>query len=96
VAILTPVFASLAGLLAGWVASVWPGLHLDPAQIVTFMTAAAVAALTAAWKWLRGWEQRERMVAEGKTVPAAEQRKMRKTAKEDAAAKAAKVAEKVV
>ena len=82
VAILTPVFASLAGLLAGWVASLWPGLHLDPAQIVTFMTTAAVAALTAAWKWLQGWQQHELMVAEGKTVSAAKQRKMRKESKQ--------------
>lgn len=81
VAFLTPVFAVLAGWLAGWAATAWPGLHLDPAQIVTFMTAVAVAALTAAWKWLHGWQQHERLVAAGRTKPAAEQRKIRKAAR---------------
>ena len=108
-AVLTPFFASSAGLLAGWVASVVPGLHLDPAQIVTFMTAVALAALTAAWKWLQGWQQHEQRVAQGKAVPAAGQQAMRtkargakkaaKTAKKaaeaDAAAKAAEAAKKV-
>jgi hypothetical protein len=80
VAIFTPIFAGLAGLFAGWVASLCPGLHLDPAQIVTFMTTVAVAALTAAWKWLQGWQQHELMVAEGKTWSRTKQRKMRKEA----------------
>src|SRR5881227_772213 len=80
VAVLTPVFAILAGWLAGWAATLL-GVHLDPTQIVTFMTTAAVAALTAAWKRLHGWQQHERLVAAGDTKPAAEQRMIRKKAR---------------
>lgn len=69
VAILTPVFAIAAGWLAGLVAQAVPGAHLDQNQIVAFMTAAAVSALTAGWKWLQGWQQHEALVAQGKDVP---------------------------
>jgi len=65
VALLTPVFTVLAGAGAGWVAENIPGVALDPAQITAFMVAAAGSALTAAWKWLQGWQQHERMVAFG-------------------------------
>ena len=53
VAILTPVFAVAAGWFAGVIAQAVPGAHLDQNQIVAFMTAAAVSAITAGWKWLR-------------------------------------------
>jgi hypothetical protein len=69
VAILTPVFAIAAGWFAGLVAQAVPGAHLDQTQIVAFMTAAAVSALTAGWKWLQGWQQHEALVAEGKDIP---------------------------
>lgn len=69
VTLLTPVFAIAAGWLAGVVAKVVPGAHLDRAQITTFMVAAATAALTAAWKWLQGWQQHERLVAAGQASP---------------------------
>jgi hypothetical protein len=69
VAILTPIFAVVAGWLAGVVAQVVPGAHLDQNQIVAFMTAAAVAAITAGWKWLQGWQQHEALVAQGKDLP---------------------------
>jgi hypothetical protein len=51
------------------VAQAVPGAHLNQTQIVAFMTAAAVSALTAGWKWLQGWQQHEALVAEGKDIP---------------------------
>jgi hypothetical protein len=69
VALLTPVFAIAAGWLAGFVADIVPGANLDKTQIVAFMIAAATAALSASWKWLRGWQQHERLVAEGHAQP---------------------------
>jgi len=33
------------------------------------MTAAAVSAITAGWKWLQGWQQHEALVAQGPDVP---------------------------
>ena len=69
VAILTPVFAIAAGWVAGLVAQAVPGAHLDQNQIVAFMTAAAVSAITAGWKWLQGWQQHEALVAQGRDIP---------------------------
>ncbi len=69
VAILTPVFAVAAGWLAGVIAQAVPGAHLDKNQIVAFMTAAAVSAITAGWKWLQGWQQHEARVAQGLDAP---------------------------
>ena len=69
VAILTPVFAIAAGWIAGLVAQAVPGAHLDQDQVVTFMAAAAAAALAAGWKWLHGWQQHEALVARGLDVP---------------------------
>jgi hypothetical protein len=69
VAILTPVFAVAAGWLAGVIAQAVPGAHLDQNQVVAFMTAAAVSAIAAGWKWLQGWQQHEALVAQGKDVP---------------------------
>jgi hypothetical protein len=69
VAIFTPVFAVAAGWFAGVIAQAVPGAHLDQNQVVAFMTAAAVAAITAGWKWLQGWQQHESLVAQGLDVP---------------------------
>lgn len=69
VAIFTPVFAIAAGWFAGLVAQVVPGAHLNQAQIVAFMTAAAASVITAGWKWLQGWQQHEALVAQGKDIP---------------------------
>ena len=60
VAIFIPVFAVAAGWFAGVIAQAVPGAHLDQNQIVAFMTAAAVSAITAGWKWLQGWRQQRR------------------------------------
>lgn len=69
VALFTPVFAVAAGWLAGVVAQHVPGAQLDETQVTTFMVAATTAALGAGWKWLQGWQQHERFVAEGKAAP---------------------------
>ena len=69
VAIFIPVFAVAAGWFAGVIAQAVPGAHLDQNQIVAFMTAAAVSAITAGWKWLQGWQQHEALVAQGLDVP---------------------------
>ena len=79
VALLAPVFAIAAGWLAGAVATIVPGAHLDQTQIVSFMLAASTSALTATWKWLQGWQQHELRVAQGSVAP-------RKTASAPAAA----------
>jgi hypothetical protein len=69
VALLTPVFVIASAWVAGLAAQVLPGLALDQGQIATFMTSASVAALASAWKWLQGWQQHERRVAEGSASP---------------------------
>ena len=65
VALFTPLFAVLAGLLAGWVAQTVPGVHLDEGHMTAFMITASTTALGSAWKWLQGWQQHELMVAHG-------------------------------
>jgi hypothetical protein len=69
VALFTPVFAVAAGWLAGVVAQWVPGAQLDQTQVTSFMVAATTTALGAGWKWLQGWQQHERLVAEGKAAP---------------------------
>ncbi|QXJ22489.1 hypothetical protein AGRA3207_003493 [Actinomadura graeca] len=69
VALFTPVFVVAAGWFAGLVAQIVPGAHLDETQLTTFMIAAMTAALGSGWKWLQGWQQHERLVAEGKATP---------------------------
>jgi uncharacterized membrane protein len=68
VTILTPFFAMAAGWLAAWVAD-HTGMQLNEAEITAFMVAVALSALGAAWKWLTGWQQHERLVAQGLAVP---------------------------
>lgn len=78
VALFTPVFAVAAGWLAGVVAQLVPGAHLDETQVTTFMVAASTAALGSGWKWLQGWQQHERLVADGKTAPVRSSRERRR------------------
>jgi hypothetical protein len=68
-AIITPLFVIAAGWLAGVVGNAIPGVQLDQSQIVAFMIAVATAALSAAWKWLQGRQQHERLVAAGMAPP---------------------------
>jgi hypothetical protein len=68
VALLTPFFAAAAAWVAAWIAD-HTGVQLDEAQIALLMVAVATSALAASWKWLSGWQQHERLVAQGLTVP---------------------------
>ena len=68
VALLTPFFAAAAAWVAAWVADN-TGVQLDEAQITVLMVAVATSALAASWKWLSGWQQHERLVAQGLTAP---------------------------
>ena len=73
VSILTP-FAAIA---AGWVAALvakHTGVELDQTQITAFIVAASLSALGAGWKWLTGWQQHERLVAQGLAVPIRKQK----------------------
>ncbi|MGI5205014.1 hypothetical protein ACQEU6_25980 [Spirillospora sp. CA-108201] len=79
VALFTPVFAVAAGWLAGVVARLVPGAHLDETQVTTFMVAASTAALGSGWKWLQGWQQHERFVADGKAAPVKSSRERRRS-----------------
>ncbi|WP_121438063.1 hypothetical protein [Actinomadura pelletieri] len=81
VALFTPVFAVAAGWLAGVVAEYVPGAKLDETQVTTFMVAASTAALGAGWKWLQGWQEHEKAVAEGKTAPVKSSRQRNTRAK---------------
>lgn len=75
VALLTPVFVVAAGWVAGAVAKAVPGAHLDQNQLVAFMVISATAALTSGLKWLHGWQQHERLVAEGMEQPRGKSRR---------------------
>jgi len=68
VAILTPFFAIAAAGFASWVGKN-TGVAVDQGQITVLMSFAATAALAAAWKWMQGWQQHERLVALGRDVP---------------------------
>jgi hypothetical protein len=69
IALITPFFAALAASITAWVAKHIPGVQLDSAQITALMVAVATSALGAAWKWLTGWQQHERLVAQGLDAP---------------------------
>jgi len=64
VVLLTPVFVTLSGYASAWMAEHFPGLpQFTSAQITGFMVAGAVAGLTAAYRWLKGWEAHEARTA---------------------------------
>jgi hypothetical protein len=69
IAILTPVFALVAGAIAAKVAAWLPGVELDQNQIVAFMIAVTTSVLTASYKWAQGWQQHEQRVSEKKAMP---------------------------
>jgi hypothetical protein len=75
VALLTPLFALLAGGIAGEASHLVPGLKLDKSQLVAFMVVVATSALTSAWKWLDGWQQHELLVAQKVVAPYVPKRK---------------------
>jgi hypothetical protein len=60
VVLLTPIiFVPAAGWAAAWLAKHVPGLNVSPGEIAAFVGAAALAALTLAYKWLDGWQHHE-------------------------------------
>jgi hypothetical protein len=74
---IAPFAAIAAGWLAAWVAK-HTGVQLDQAHITAFIVATALSALGAAWKWLTGWQQHERLVAQGLAVPVGKQSSSRR------------------
>jgi hypothetical protein len=68
VAFFTPAFAALAGWAASYLAS-HAGITLDPTQVTAFMVVVATSALTAALKFLHGWQLHEQRVANGTAAP---------------------------
>ena len=76
VSILTPFAAIAAGWLAALVAK-YTGVELDQTQITALIVAASLSALGAGWKWLTGWQQHERLVAQGLAVPIGKQKTQR-------------------
>jgi hypothetical protein len=64
VVLLTPAFVALSGYAAAWTGEHFPGLpQFTSAQITGFMVAGAAAGLTAAYRWLKGWEAHENRTA---------------------------------
>ena len=64
VVLLTPVFAALSGWAATWAAENMPGLPpLDPHWLAGIFVAGAVAAITAAYAWIDGWQGYEQAKA---------------------------------
>ncbi len=60
VALLTPVFAGVAGWFATWASENLPGApSLDQGELTAIFIAGATAGLAAAWKWLDGWQKHE-------------------------------------
>lgn len=60
VVLLTPlVFVPVAGAVSAWLAKNFPGVTFSSDVVTGFAAAGALAALTAAYKWLDGWQADE-------------------------------------
>jgi hypothetical protein len=60
VVLLTPVlFVPGAAWASAWLGEHLPGVQFAPEVIVGFAAAGALSALTAAYKWLDGWQADE-------------------------------------
>ena len=72
VALLTPVFAGLAGAVAAFVADNFPGApRLDETELTAIFVAVALAAAQAASTWLKGrglWEAAREKAGEERGV----------------------------
>jgi len=77
VAILTPFAALVGGWIAAWVAK-HTAVQLDQQQITALIVSVALSVLGAGWKWLTGWQQHERLVAQGLAVTNGKAREARK------------------
>jgi hypothetical protein len=70
VALLTPIFAGLAGWVAQVIADNFPGAPaLDQGELTAIFIAGATAATIAAREWLIGWRQHEQSEALLEAVP---------------------------
>lgn len=71
VVLATPAFVAVSGYAAAWAGEHFPGLpQFTSAQITGFMVAGAAAGLTAAYRWLKGWEAHEAQIADPDKTPA--------------------------
>ncbi len=68
VALLTPPSTAAAGYLVLVVNDV-TGAQVDGARLTCLVVVAATSATAASWKWLTGWQQHERLVADGLAEP---------------------------
>lgn len=71
VAYLTPLLATLAGLVSAWLAENLPFIadNLSESALTAIFLAGAAAALTAAYQWLAGWQKHEARVAAATNMP---------------------------
>lgn len=66
VVVLTPlVFVPAAASVSGWIAEHFPGVAIPQGGVLGIMGAAALAALTLAYKWIDGWQKHEPIDVEG-------------------------------
>jgi hypothetical protein len=71
VVLLSPIFVSLSGLVAGFVADMLPGANLDETELTAAFVAGGLAAATAVYQWLKGWishEEREALLDDAQFV----------------------------
>jgi hypothetical protein len=60
VALLTPlVFVPASAFVSAWVAKNIPSAHLNPAEVSGAFVVGGLAAVTATYKWLDGWQKHE-------------------------------------
>lgn len=60
VVLLTPIFAALSGWIAQLITEHFPGApNLNREELTAVFITGAVAAITAAVKWLEGWQKHE-------------------------------------
>ena len=70
VVLLTPVFAGVSGWLVQWVGDHFPGApSLDQGELTALFVAGAAAAVSAAYKWLDGWQKHEEREHWGSVAP---------------------------
>lgn len=54
VTFITPIVTPVIGVVGGWLATKFPGLHLSDSQILAFALASAAGAWGALQHWLKG------------------------------------------
>jgi hypothetical protein len=60
VILLTPIiFVPGAAVVSAWIGKNFPGVSFSKEAVVGFAAAGALSALTAAYKWIDGWQKHE-------------------------------------